>query len=61
MNPFFAHTTLHFAHVADHVDTTKLGNVWLNALSEPVTLEEMILDYGRRLELHLREIGELLS
>jgi hypothetical protein len=54
-------STLHFAHVADHVDTTKLGNVWLNALSEPVTLEEMIRDYGRHLGLHLGEIEELMN
>ena len=43
----FTSTTLHFAHVADRVDESKLGNVWLNALSDPITLGEMIRDYGR--------------
>ncbi|MCX6309027.1 MAG: hypothetical protein NTY32_09460, partial [Bacteroidia bacterium] len=52
-------THRHFAHVADRVDESKLGNVWLNALAEPITLEAMIRDYGRHLGLHLGEIEGL--
>jgi len=47
--------------VAERVDESKLGNVWLNALGEPITLEEMIRDYGRHLGLHLGEIEKLLN
>ena len=57
----FTSTTLHFAHVADRIDESKLGNVWLNALAEPITLEEMIRDYGRHLGLHLGEIEDLIN
>ncbi|HET9569783.1 MAG TPA: DinB family protein [Bacteroidales bacterium] len=53
----FKSTTIHFAYVADRVDEIKLGNVWLNALAEPITLEEMIRDYGR----HLGESEELIN
>lgn len=52
---------LHFAHVADRVGESKLGNVWLNALAEPITLEEIIRDYGRHLGLHLGEIEDLVE
>jgi len=47
--------------VAEHVDESKLENVWLNALGESITLEEMIRDYGRHLGLHMREIEELIN
>ena len=49
--------TLHFAHVAECVDETKLGNVGLNGLGGSVTLEEMIRDYGR----HLVEVEGLIK
>jgi len=54
-------TNLHFAHVVECVDESKLGNVWLNGMGESVSLEGMIRDYGRHLGLHLGEIEELVN
>ena len=52
---------IHVANVIKHIDTTKLQNVWISALKEPFTLEEMIVDYPVHFKIHLDEIKELLE
>jgi hypothetical protein len=51
----------HIAHVITRVNSSKLGQVWISALGEEVTLQEMIEDFPRHFKLHLGEILELLE
>lgn len=51
----------HIAFVIQQVDQEKLGQEWVSALGEKITLKEMIVDFPRHLELHLGEIEELLA
>ena len=55
------YTNIHIANVIKKIDTTKLQNIWISALKEENTLEEMIIDYPRHFKLHLEEIKELLD
>ena len=55
------YTNIHIANVIKKIDTTKLQNIWISALKEEYTLEEMIIDYPRHFKLHLDEIKELLD
>jgi hypothetical protein len=50
----------HLVHVIGQVKEEKLEQVWMTALGEEITLEEMILDFPRHFKLHIREIEELL-
>jgi hypothetical protein len=54
------YTNIHIAHVIKNIDTTKLSNIWLSALGDKFSLEEMIIDYPLHLNLHLKEIEDLL-
>jgi len=55
------YSNLHFAHVIDHLDIAKLGNVWITALHVNVTLEKMVTDYLPHFKLHLTEIEQLIK
>lgn len=55
------HSNLHFVHVVENVDISKLNNEWISALNDHVTLENMITDYLRHFQLHLSEIQELID
>ncbi len=55
------YTNLHFLHVVNNVDPSKLGNRWLAAENEYVSLKEMIIDFLRHFRLHINEIQELIS
>lgn len=55
----YAH--LHFIHVANQVDETKLSRQWIAGDNELVSLKEMGLDFLRHFQLHLSEIEELLQ
>jgi len=50
----------HLVHVIRQVQEEKLEQVWITALGEEITLEEMIIDFPRHFKLHIREIEELL-
>ena len=54
------YSNIHIVHVIRNVDHSKLGNEWISALDESVSLKEMILDYLRHFELHLEQIDELI-
>ncbi len=51
----------HLIHIIQNVNMEKLSNEWISATGYRVTLEDMISDYTRHLELHLNEIGELMN
>ncbi len=55
------YSNLHFVHVVENVDLSKLNNEWISALNDHVTLEDMITDYLRHFQLHLSEIQELID
>ena len=52
---------LHFCHVAQNINTEKLENEWLSALSEKITLKAMVVDFPRHFRLHIDEINELIN
>lgn len=54
------YTNLHIIHVIRNVSMSKLENMWLNGINQQVSLNTMILDYLKHIQLHLREIEELL-
>lgn len=54
----YAH--LHFTHVVAQIDQSKLANKW-DSGSGLVSLKEMVNDFPRHFQLHLREIQELID
>ncbi len=52
-------THFHIAHVIGKIKRESLNNVWISALDEHISLEDMVLDFPRHLNLHLSEIEEL--
>jgi len=57
----WASVNRHMIHLIRQVDEEKYSQVWISALGEEVTLQEMILDYPRHFKLHLNEIEELIQ
>ncbi|WP_029901888.1 hypothetical protein [Prevotella sp. 10(H)] len=55
------YTNIHIVHVIRNVNPDKLGNEWISALGDKVSLKDMIMDYLHHFELHLSEIDELIS
>ncbi len=55
------YSNLHIIHVINNVSLEKLDNEWISALNTRVTLKEMIIDYLRHFELHLKEMEELIN
>lgn len=52
---------LHIIHLIQSVDQTKLDNRWRNFENKTVTLRQMIEDYPAHMELHFKEIQELID
>ena len=55
------YTNLHFIHVVRNIDLTKLENQWISGESNLVSLKEMVDGYLPHLELHLKEMEELIN
>ncbi len=55
------YANLHFIHIVRNVDQTKLENQWISGDCELISLRENIEGYLPHLELHLREIDELIN
>ena len=55
------YANLHLVHVIRNVDQTKLENQWISGDGELISLRENIEGYLPHLELHLREIEELIN
>lgn len=51
---------LHMVHVIQSVNQTKLDNSWKNFEGFDVTLRQMIEGYLEHMELHLKEIQDLI-
>ena len=54
------YSNLHYAHIINHIDTSKLTNTWDAGDEKMISLQEGITDYLRHFELHLGEITELM-
>lgn len=55
------YSNTHFAHVIKKVNEECLDNEWISALNTRITLKDMIEDYPRHIELHIKEIKELIN
>ena len=55
------YSNLHIVHIINNVNLAKLENEWVSALNTRVSLKEMIIDFLRHFELHLKEIDELIN
>lgn len=55
------YSNLHIIHIINNVNPDKLDNIWINALSNSISLRSMILDYLRHFKLHLSEIDMLIN
>ena len=51
----------HFVHVVRNANAEKLNNIWISALNQEISLEEMVVDFPRHFKLHLSEITELIN
>jgi predicted MPP superfamily phosphohydrolase len=52
---------LHFCHVIENVNESKLNNEWISGPGEKIKLKEMIEDFPKHLKLHLNEINYLIE
>jgi hypothetical protein len=55
------YSLIHFCHVIQNVDDSKLENEWIAGPDERITLRRMIEDFSPHLKLHLDEIDELIK
>ena len=55
------YSNLHLAHVIGNIDPAKLDRQWQSGEDRLISLEEMVIYYLDHLELHLREIKELIE
>ena len=55
------YTNMHFVHVIRNVNAEKLGNIWISAMNQEISLEAMVVDFPRHFKLHLSEIDELIN
>jgi hypothetical protein len=55
------YANLHFVHVVRNVNQSKLENQWISGEDKLISLRENIEGYLPHLELHLREIEELIA
>lgn len=55
------YSNLHFAHIIANINPEKLKNQWMADTGKFISLEEMVIDYNRHLNLHIIEIEELLN
>lgn len=53
------YSNLHIIHVIKHIDLNRIDCKWIASPGEEVTLKDMVIDYLRHLELHIREIHQL--
>jgi hypothetical protein len=61
MIQLWKYSNLHFIHVVNNIDSSKLENVWISALDQKISLKEMVHYYLKHLKLHIGEIEELLG
>jgi hypothetical protein len=55
------YSLLHYCHVINNVNDSKLENRWISGQGQEITLKVMIEDFPRHLKLHLAEIDDLIN
>jgi hypothetical protein len=55
------YSLLHYCHVINNVNDSKLENRWISGPGQEITLKVMIEDFPRHLKLHLAEIDDLIN
>ncbi len=55
------YTNLHLIHVIRNINQDKLSNLWISDENTLISLRQNIEDYPPHLELHLKEIEELIT
>ena len=61
MIQLWKYSLIHFCHVINNIDDSKLDNEWIAGPDKRITLNTMIVDFPRHLKLHLEEINELIQ
>jgi len=61
MLELWKHMNLHYIHIIDCIDPTKLNQQWYYSGGKLISLKEMVIDYLRHLELHINEIRKLME
>jgi len=51
----------HLIHVVRYINPEKLDHTWIAGQGRNISLQEMVFDYLRHLNLHLSEISELMA
>ncbi len=51
---------LHIMHVIRNIDPDKLDHIWISALDQKISLNDMVTDYPRHFKLHCDEINALI-
>ncbi len=55
------YSLIHFCHVINNTDKSKLNNEWIAGPDKKITMGNMIADFPEHLKLHLGEINELIN
>ncbi len=55
------YTHIHVTHIIKYIDQSKLGNIWISALNQEISLKAMVIDFPRHFTLHLNEIETLIK
>jgi len=61
MIQLWKYSLIHFCHVINNIDDSKLDYEWIAGPGIRITLNTMIVDFPRHLKLHLEEINELIQ
>jgi hypothetical protein len=61
MIQLWKYSLIHFCHVINNIEDSKLDNEWIAGPDKRITLNTMIVDFPRHLKLHLDEINELIQ
>jgi predicted MPP superfamily phosphohydrolase len=61
MIQLWKYSYLHFCHVIENVNESKLNNEWISGPGEKIKLKDMIEDFPKHLKLHLNEINDLVE
>jgi hypothetical protein len=58
---FWKFYNLHLVHLVEHMDESKLTNIWITPDEERLTLGHIVEDYLRHLRHHLKQIKNLAT
>ena len=61
MSQLWKYINLHLVHVIQNIKDDKLENLWMASDETEVSLKDQVLYYLKHLQLHLKEIDELIN